>query len=150
MNNPLNYWLLFTSLGFTVPFPPCFLSSITCPALTYLPVHLFRASILSPSLSLLRSCLRPSCHSWAQEGGLERGRRWEDREKLKKNRRDSGMPICLCVSMCASDSCVWIWLAYVWVYVLVCLHAHSHKWTSSTLASVIFTHCKHALTFTGT
>lgn len=51
MNSLLNYWLLFTSLGFTVSFPPCSLSTITCPALTYLPVHLFRA-FLTPSTPL--------------------------------------------------------------------------------------------------
>lgn len=45
----LNYWPPFTSLGFTVPFPSCFLTSIACPALTYLPVHLFRWGGGAPS-----------------------------------------------------------------------------------------------------
>lgn len=73
MNSLLNYWLLFTSLAFTVPFPPCFLSSITCPALTYLPVHLFRA-FLTP----LHSPLRPSCQSERGRESWSKGGRWKD------------------------------------------------------------------------
>lgn len=64
MNSLLNYWLLFTSLDFTVPFPPCFLSSITCPALTYLPVHLFRA-FLTPSTLLFAQAVNLSVGGWA-------------------------------------------------------------------------------------
>lgn len=147
MNVPLNYWPLFTSVGFTVPFPPCFLTSITCPVLTYLPVHLFRASILYLSLALLSSS--PKLSLWAQEGGLQWARRWEDREKLEKNRRDSGTAICLRVSVCASDSWARIWLCICLGICFCFARVHgSRKRTASTLARVIFTHCKDALTST--
>lgn len=130
MNSLLNYWLLFTSLGFTVPFPPCFLSSITCPALTYLPVHLFRA-FLTPSTLLFAQAVNLSAGGRAgarkEVGGL--------RETWEKQ-RDSGMPVRLRVSICASDLCV-----SRTIHVFVCLCTQSRTWTSGELAKIIFTQC---------
>lgn len=105
MNSLFNYWLLFTSLGFTVPFPPCFLSSITCPALTYLPVHLFRAFFT------------PLPHSsFAQAVNLSAGGRAGVREevggwaKLKRKGGCAYMPACwhMCIWLvCLNVSCIW-------------------------------------------
>lgn len=75
----LNYWPPFTSLGFTVPFPSCFLTSITCPALTNLPVHLFRwggapSSFPPLSAGLLAQAVNLSAGGMvAEEEGVSNG-----------------------------------------------------------------------------
>lgn len=107
MNYLFNYWPLFTSLGFTVPLPACFfLTSITCPALTYLPVHLFRASfaphpLTRSSLARLSISTRQGKRSW----------KWEDWEKLKRKGGCACTPVrwhmCIWLEMRPSVSCIW-------------------------------------------
>lgn len=69
MNILLNYWLLFTSRGFAVEFPPCFLSSITCPAPTYLPVHLFRSFLTFSTPPRPNRQSERRAVGWSERGG---------------------------------------------------------------------------------
>lgn len=95
MNGLLNYWHLFTSLLFTVIPPPCFLWSITCPELTYLPVHLFRASSFSAPLSF-----STELSAWLQSvGWSKRGERRGEGRKFRKLQ-----------TACSFDcTCIWMY-----------------------------------------
>lgn len=99
MKGLLNYWLLFTSLGFTVPFPACFLTSITCPA------HLFGCSFIQWAFlprslrSPLRRPPRPSCQSERRRDGAEE-------EAGERNRKVTVACPYACTAGCAHPTCV--------------------------------------------
>ncbi len=115
MNSLLNYWLLFTSLGFTFPFPPCFLSSITCPALTYLPVHLFRA-FLTPSTLFFTKAVNLSSK---REGCSE-----EEGGRIERNLRETVAVPILRASICVFDLCLDV--LHICFCLFVCSHSLAH------------------------
>lgn len=62
--------------------------------------HLFACSLIQGlSFLPLLSPSSPKLSIWTQEGGMERGKRWEDCEKLERNSVHSGTHPRLCVTV---------------------------------------------------